>query len=59
MNEGSRGLRSENECLIAQGLAFGFMSYTIVKLLAGRWHENNAVTYTLTALFLLHFFVGS
>jgi AGZA family xanthine/uracil permease-like MFS transporter len=44
---------------IAQGLAFGFMSYTIVKLLAGRWHENNAVTYTLTALFLLHFFVGS
>jgi AGZA family xanthine/uracil permease-like MFS transporter len=44
---------------IAQGLAFGFMSYTIVKLLAGRWHENNAVTYALTALFLLHFFVGS
>lgn len=44
---------------IAQGLAFGFMSYTIVKLLAGRWHENNAVTYTLTALFLLHFFVAS
>jgi AGZA family xanthine/uracil permease-like MFS transporter len=44
---------------IAQGLAFGFMSYTTVKLLAGRWHENNAVTYTLTALFLLHFVMGT
>jgi AGZA family xanthine/uracil permease-like MFS transporter len=44
---------------IAQGLAFGFMSYTIVKLLAGRWHENNAVTYALTVLFVLHFLVGT
>ena len=44
---------------IAQGLAFGFVSYTIVKLLAGRHGENNAVTYTLTALFLLHFAIGT
>lgn len=43
---------------IAQGLAFGFMSYTIVKLLAGRHRENNPVTYTLTALFVLHFVIG-
>ncbi|HWW85135.1 MAG TPA: hypothetical protein VNZ26_16110, partial [Vicinamibacterales bacterium] len=43
---------------IAQGLAFGFVSYTVVKLLAGRHDENNPVTYTLTALFLLHFAIG-
>jgi AGZA family xanthine/uracil permease-like MFS transporter len=44
---------------IAQGLAFGFMSYTIVKLLAGRHHENNPVTDTLSVLFLLHFVIGA
>lgn len=43
---------------IAQGLAFGFMSYTIIKLVTGRHKENNAVTYTLTALFILHFIFG-
>jgi adenine/guanine/hypoxanthine permease len=35
------------------------MSYTIVKLLAGRHHENNLVTYTLAVLFLLHFVIGA
>ena len=44
---------------IAQGLAFGFMSYTIVKFLAGRHHENNLVTYSLTVLFILHFVLGT
>jgi adenine/guanine/hypoxanthine permease len=44
---------------IAQGLAFGFMSYTIVKFLAGKHHENNLVTYSLTALFILHFVLGT
>jgi AGZA family xanthine/uracil permease-like MFS transporter len=44
---------------IAQGLAFGFMSYTIVKLLAARYYENNLVTYTLAVLFLLHFVIGA
>lgn len=43
---------------IAQGLAFGFMSYTVIKSIAGRHKENNAVTYTLTALFVLHFVLG-
>jgi len=43
---------------IAQGLAFGFMSYTIVKLISGRHKENNAVTYVLTVLFILHFILG-
>ncbi|WP_407310385.1 NCS2 family permease [Desulfosporosinus sp. SB140] len=44
---------------IAQGLAFGFMSYTIIKLITGKHKENNAVTYTLTVLFILHFILGS
>lgn len=44
---------------IAQGLAFGFMSYTIVKLVAGRYRDNNIVTYTLTVLFILHFVLGT
>lgn len=43
---------------IAQGLAFGFMSYTIVKLVCGRWRDNNAVTYTLSILFVFHFVWG-
>ena len=43
---------------IAQGLAFGFMSYTVVKLISGRHRENNPVTYTLTGLFILHFILG-
>jgi adenine/guanine/hypoxanthine permease len=43
---------------IAQGLAFGFMSYTIIKLITGRHKENNPVTYTLTVLFILHFILG-
>ena len=43
---------------VAQGLAFGFVSYTVIKLVAGRHKENNAVTYTLTILFALHFILG-
>jgi AGZA family xanthine/uracil permease-like MFS transporter len=43
---------------IAQGLAFGFMSYCLIKLVTGRWRENNAVIYVLTVLFILHFVIG-
>jgi AGZA family xanthine/uracil permease-like MFS transporter len=43
---------------IAQGLAFGFMSYTIVKFVAGKHSDNNPVTYLLTVLFVLHFGLG-
>lgn len=43
---------------VAQGLAFGFVSYTIIKLVAGRHQENNTVTYTVTVLFVLHFILG-
>ncbi|MCB8814927.1 NCS2 family permease [Desulfosporosinus shakirovi] len=43
---------------IAQGIAFGFMSYTIIKLLAGRHKENNLVMYVFTVLFIVHFIIG-
>jgi len=43
---------------IAQGLAFGFMSFTIIKLVTGRYKENNAVLYTLTVLFIIHFIIA-
>lgn len=43
---------------IAQGLAFGFMSYTIIKLITGRHKENNVVLYVLTILFIVHFYLG-
>lgn len=44
---------------IAQGLAFGFVSYTVIKLITGRHKENNAVMYTMSVLFILHFILGS
>lgn len=43
---------------IAQGLAFGFMSYTIIKLVGGKYKQNNAVMYILTILFIIHFVIG-
>jgi AGZA family xanthine/uracil permease-like MFS transporter len=43
---------------VAQGLAFGFVSYTVIKLVSGKHKDNNAVTYTLTVLFILHFVFG-
>jgi len=44
---------------IAQGLAFGFMSYTIIKLITGKHKENNPVMYILTILFIIHFILGA
>ena len=40
---------------IANGLAFGFCSWTVLKLLRGRFREVNWTVYLLTALFLLRF----
>jgi AGZA family xanthine/uracil permease-like MFS transporter len=34
------------------------MSYCLIKLVTGRWKENNAVIYILTVLFILHFVIG-
>lgn len=43
---------------IAQGLSFGFISYTAIKMLTGRFKEIHPVMYVLTAFFIIHFIVG-
>ena len=44
---------------IANGLALGFVSYPLVKLLAGRGGEVGALAYALAILFVLRFaFLG-
>ena len=45
---------------IANGLAFGFTSFTLIKLASGRGREVNWVVYALTCLFVARFlFLGS
>jgi AGZA family xanthine/uracil permease-like MFS transporter len=40
---------------IANGLAFGFCSWTALKILRGRFREVNWTVYVLTALFVVRF----
>ncbi len=40
---------------IANGLAFGFTAYTLLKLLRGQYREVNWLVYALTALFIARF----
>jgi AGZA family xanthine/uracil permease-like MFS transporter len=40
---------------IANGLAFGFTAYTLLKVLRGRYREVNWLVYALTALFIVRF----
>jgi AGZA family xanthine/uracil permease-like MFS transporter len=40
---------------IANGLAFGFISYALIKLLTGRAREVHAATWLVAALFLIRF----
>jgi AGZA family xanthine/uracil permease-like MFS transporter len=40
---------------IANGLAFGFIAYALIKLLRGKFREVNWFVYLLTALFILRF----
>lgn len=45
---------------IANGLAFGFVAYTLLKVLSGRFREVNWMVYILTALFIVRFwYLGS
>jgi adenine/guanine/hypoxanthine permease len=41
---------------IANGLAFGFCAYTLIKILRGRFRKVNWMVYALTALFLVRFY---
>ena len=40
---------------IADGLAMGCISYTLIHLVSGQWKKLNGVTWALTAAFLLRF----
>jgi adenine/guanine/hypoxanthine permease len=40
---------------IANGLAFGFTAYALIKLLRGKFREVNWFVYLLAALFVLRF----
>ena len=42
---------------IAEGIAFGMISYVLLKAITGRYKEITPVMYVLAALFLLKFFV--
>jgi adenine/guanine/hypoxanthine permease len=45
---------------IADGLAFGFTSYTLLRVARGQYRSIHWLTYLLTALFLLRFaYLGS
>lgn len=40
---------------IAEGMVLGMLSYTFVKVLAGKWKEVNIVLYIMCALFVLRY----
>ena len=42
---------------IANGIAFGFMSYAAIKLLSGRWREAPVAVVVLAVLFFVKFAV--
>ncbi len=41
---------------IADGIAFGFIAYPVVKLVAGKWKEVHWLVYLLAVVALVHFF---
>ena len=43
---------------IANGIAIGFISYPLVKLVAGKRKEVNWFIYILAAISLIHFYPG-
>ncbi|MFN3581687.1 MAG: NCS2 family permease, partial [Pseudomonas sp.] len=38
---------------IANGIALGFIAWTVIKLLAGRWQDLNPSLYVLAGLFII------
>lgn len=44
---------------IAQGLAFGFVSYTLIKLLTGKHKDIHWIMYFITAAFVINFITSS
>ena len=44
---------------ISSGIAFGFISYSLVKLLTGRWRECPLLVYIFSLLFLIQFYFNT
>lgn len=44
---------------IASGIAFGFISYTLLKIIVGKKSEISKSVYALSVLFLLYFILGT
>ena len=42
---------------IAEGLAFGFVSYVLLKVITGRFREVHWITYLIAAAFILNFWM--
>ncbi|MFD1360455.1 NCS2 family permease [Lentibacillus salinarum] len=42
---------------IAEGLAFGFVSYTLLKMGTGKFNEIHPIMYFISAAFMIHFFM--
>jgi AGZA family xanthine/uracil permease-like MFS transporter len=40
---------------IANGLAFGFTTYTLMKIMRGKFRQVNWLVYVLTAIFIARF----
>lgn len=43
---------------IAQGLAFGFISYTLLKLVTGKHRQLHWIMYLISIAFIIHFIIG-
>ncbi|MFJ7728611.1 hypothetical protein ACIQXV_21060 [Neobacillus sp. NPDC097160] len=43
---------------IAQGLAFGFISYTVLKLLTGKRNQIHWIMYFVSIAFIINFIMG-
>lgn len=43
---------------IATGLAFGFITYTLLKMMTGKFHEIHWIVYFISAAFIIHFMLG-
>ncbi len=42
---------------IAEGLAFGFISYVLLKALSGKWRETHWMTYVISGAFIINFWM--
>ncbi|SJZ68918.1 putative MFS transporter, AGZA family, xanthine/uracil permease [Garciella nitratireducens DSM 15102] len=43
---------------IVEGMSFGFISYTLLKLVTGKYKEINPIMYVLSIIFIIHFSIA-